>query len=56
MHEKQIRIEQQPERDPTKCYMCEEKAIVTCTRCTLPICEEHRELETLRSVKKASWG
>jgi hypothetical protein len=45
MHEKQIRIEQWPERDPTKCYVCEEKAVVTCTRCTLPICEEHREVK-----------
>ena len=42
MPEKQIPIKQPPERDPTKCYVCEEKATGTCSRCALPICEEHR--------------
>jgi hypothetical protein len=45
MHEEQIPIEQRPEQDPTKCYVCEEEAVATCTRCTLPICEEHREVK-----------
>jgi hypothetical protein len=45
MHEEQIPIELRPEQDPAKCYVCEEKAVATCTRCTLPICEEHREVK-----------
>ncbi len=45
MHEEQIPIGQRPEQDPTKCYVCEEKAVATCTRCGLPICEEHREVK-----------
>lgn len=45
MHEEQIRLEQRPEQDPTKCYVCEEKAVTTCTRCALPICVAHREVK-----------
>jgi hypothetical protein len=36
---------QKPEQDPTKCYVCEEKAVAICARCTLPICEEHRTVK-----------
>lgn len=36
---------QRPEKDPTKCYVCGEKAIATCIRCKLLICEEHRQVK-----------
>ena len=45
MQEEQIRLEQAPEQDPTRCYVCGEAAIATCTRCKLSICEEHREVK-----------
>ncbi|HLG64579.1 MAG TPA: hypothetical protein VKY19_21755 [Ktedonosporobacter sp.] len=45
MHEEQIRPLPDAERDPTKCYVCEDKAVATCIRCTQPICEEHREVK-----------
>lgn len=45
MHGEQIILEPRLERDPTKCYVCEDKAITTCTRCMLPICEEHGEVK-----------
>ncbi len=43
--EEQIHNAQNPGKDPAKCYVCEGKAVATCVRCMLPICEEHREVK-----------
>lgn len=45
MQEELLGLEKPSEQDPMKCYVCGETAIATCTRCTLPICEEHREVK-----------
>jgi hypothetical protein len=42
MFEEQIAEGQMPGVDPMKCYVCEATATVTCARCKMPVCEDHR--------------
>ncbi|QBD77607.1 hypothetical protein EPA93_17050 [Ktedonosporobacter rubrisoli] len=33
------------DNDPTRCYVCGEKATAVCGRCKLAVCEEHQQKE-----------
>lgn len=51
MSEEKIFLGRQPEEELARCYLCEEKAIATCARCKMPVCDEHQQ-ETREYVTK----
>lgn len=51
MYTEKLPGELRPEQDPTKCYVCEAEAMARCTRCNMPICDEHQQ-ETHSPVTK----